>query len=837
MTAPLDDRLKTGGAFNALTDHAFDLESKLRGRILSGYKIGRVLGVGGMGYVLHGTRAEGDFDRIAAIKVVEVTHHTSDFAHRFRREVQILAQLNHPRIAQLYDAGETDDGWPYLVMEYVDGSPLDEYCAENSLSIRDRVGLLIDVIEAVQFAHAQLIVHRDLKPSNVLVDKNGNLKLLDFGIAMLLNDKPEDVTQAGAMTLQYASPEQLLGRPISIATDIYQLGMLMCKVLGGSLPTDGETIADAIQRSADRRLMTVPAALRQSLPKELVLIIEQCLRTEPVDRYANAQSLRDDLYAYLSGHPVSAVGASHTYRLQKFVRRNWASVLSASTALLALVAATIVAAVQMVEANQQRDIAVYQQQRVQASSEFYSLLMEEMGRGSFTSIDLLDRGRALLNDQFGTGQPFMASVLFDVSRSYASLGEQSRERELLREAEAIARANQDDNLLAAILCSMARSNLVRAPDIATKQRSEGIALFESLQNPAIETSMECLRTQADLNIKAGNINSALASLFRAKRALDAHPAPAINLRGLLLVDIASAYFYDGRFDEAIHYLNDVLELLESSGRSNTLGYQRIVANKAVTLQSNGRTNDALEALEELIKRMRNSGLQGRGLGILNAQYGDLLMSVGRVDEAETIYREGLLVAESAGNSRIIAALNNSLAKVYIAKAAYPTASTYLDAAQAYINDGEPRPLAIGIRNQRAKLYRLTGQLDLAAAGIEAILRELNYPESRRGAGLFAALTEGAEIYRQLGDYAKSSTLADGLVTRLMENTPASKGSIDHGNALLLRAEIYLDSGDAHAAAADFEKALPHLVDTLGEDHLKVKRARDLLAEIHGSGSS
>ncbi|MEE4281073.1 MAG: tetratricopeptide repeat protein, partial [Pseudomonadales bacterium] len=699
------------------------------------------------------------------------------------------------------------------------------------------VGLLIDVIEAVQFAHAQLIVHRDLKPSNVLVDKNGNLKLLDFGIAMLLNDKPEDVTQAGAMTLQYASPEQLLGRPISIGTDIYQLGMLMCKVLGGSLPTDGETMADAIQRSADRRLMTVPAALRQSLPKELVLIIEQCLRTEPADRYPDAHSLRDDLDAYLSGYPVSAAGVSHAYRLRKFVRRNWAAVLSASTALVALVAATVVAAVQMVEANQQRDIAVYQQQRVQASSEFYSLLMEEMGRGSFTSIDLLDRGKALLNDQFGTGQPFMASVLFDVSRSYASLGEQSRESELLREAEDIARANQDDNLLAAILCSMARSNLVRAPDIAAKQRSEGVALFQSLTNPAIETSMECLRTQADLNIKAGNTNSALESLFTAKRALDAHPAPANNLRGLVLNDIASAYFYAGRFDEAIQYLNDVLELLESSGRSNTLGYQRIVANKAVTLQSSGRTNEALQTLEELIKRMRNSGFQGRGLGILNAQYGDLLMSVDRVDEAEKIYREGLLVAESAGNSRITAALNNSLAKVYIAKAAYPTASAYLDAAEAYIHDGEPRPLAIGIRNQRVKLYRLTGQLELAATGIEAILRELNYPESRRGAGLFTALTEGAEIYRQLGDYAKAGTLADGLVTRLMENTPASKGSIDHGNALLLRAEIYLQSGDAQAAAADFEKALPHLLETLGEDHLKVRRARDLLTELHGSGPS
>ncbi|XOV84984.1 MAG: protein kinase [bacterium] len=828
MTAPLDDRLRTGGAFDALTDHAFDLEGKLHGRVLGGYKIGHVLGAGGMGYVLHGTRAEGDFDRVAAIKVVEVTHNTSDFAQRFRREVQILAQLNHPRIAQLYDAGETAEGWPYLVMEYVDGRPLDQYCTENNLSIRDQVRLLIDVIEAVQFAHAQLIVHRDLKPSNVLVDNNGSLKLLDFGIAMLLDEKAENVTQAGAMTLQYASPEQLLGRPISIATDIYQLGMLMCKVLGGSLPTDGETLADAIQRSAEGRIVAVPAALRHALPRELVLIIEQCLRTEPGERYPDAHSLNNDLHAFLSGHPVRAVGTNHLYRLQKFTRRNWAAVLSASTAVLALIAATIVAALQMVEANRQRDIAVYQQQRVQASSEFYSLLMEEMGRGSFTSIDLLDRGKALLNDQFGTGQPFMASVLFDVSRSYASLGEQNRENELLREAEAIARTNEDDNLLAAILCSMARNNLIRAPDVAASQRSEGFALLQTLQNPAIETSMECLRTQADVHIKAGDSNTALEYLFNAKQILDAHPAPGNNLRGLLLNDIASAYFYAGRFDETINYLDDVLELLASSGRSSTLGYQRIVANKAATLHAGGRINEALNTFVELIERMRASGFQNRGAGILMAQYGDLLMIADRVDEAAEIYREGLLVAEAAGNSRITAALNNGLAKVHLAQAAYPAAAEHLDIAQTFIHDGEPRPLAMSIRTHRVKLHRLTGQLQQAAADIETILTELDYPASRRGAGLFTALTEGAEVYRQLGNFSQAGALADGLVERLQESTPASRPNIFLGDALLLRAEIKLETGDTQGARADLNDALPHFVDTLGASHVKVERVSDLL---------
>ncbi len=475
---------------------------------------------------------------------------------------------------------------------------------------------------------------------------------------------------------------------------------------------------------------------------------------------------------------------------------------------------------------------------MQASSEFYSLLMEEMGRGSFTSIDLLDRGRTLLIDQFGTGQPFMASVLFDVSRSYANLGEQGRESELLREAESIARANKDDNLLAGILCSMARNNLIRAPEMAAAQREEGVALYESLTTPAIETSMECLRTQADAHIKAGNIDTALAHLFSAQQLLDAHPAPGTNLRGLLLNEIGSAYFYDGRPDESINYLNDVLELLESSGRGGTIGYQRIAANKAVAQQSSGRTNEALETFVDLIQRMRTSGFQGRGADTLMTQYGGVLLSVGRVDEAGSIYREGLLLAESAGNSRITAALNLGLSKVHLAKGAYTAALKHLNVAQAFVHEGEPRPLAMSIRNQRVKLYRLTGRLQVAAVEIETLLTELGYPESRRGPVLFPAIAEGAEVYRQLGDYAKANALANGLVARLRENIPkAAKGNIDLGKALLQRAEIRLESGQTQTAKADLDEALPHLVYTLGDDHSAVKRARNLLAELRDAGLS
>jgi serine/threonine-protein kinase len=832
MTGSTDDRLRTGGAFDALPDYEEQLEAKLRGRVLSGYKVGRVVGAGGMGYVLHATRAEGDFDREAAIKIVVATHTTSELARRFRKEVQILAKLNHPCIAQLYDASETEEGWPYLVMEYVDGTPIDEYCSENSLQIEDRLRLLMDVADAVQFAHARLIVHRDLKPSNVLVDINGKLKLLDFGIAKLLEDGPEDATRARAMTPRYASPEQLLGQPISIASDIYQLGLLMAKVLGGSLPTEGETLTEAIQRSAEGRLLALPFAMRQSLPGEIALIIEQCLRTDPVDRYLSANYLRDDLQAYLTGYPVGAAGQRSGYRLRKFVRRNWGGVLSGLLTLMALVSATFITAMQTVEAERQRDISIYQQQRVQASNEFYSLLLEEMGDGSFTSIDLLDRGRVLLENQFGSGGPFMASVLLEVSKRYANLGEQDQQRELLGEAENIAREHEDDNMLAAVLCSLARSNQMQAPDLASQQLTEGLALYDGLAAPTVDTSMECFRAQSHAEVRAGNFSAALEPLFTAQGILDQHPAPGTRLRGLLLNDIAFAYFYDGRTQQAVAYLDQVLELLESTGRGATLLYQRVAANKAVSLGVMGRTADALDVFADLRQRMRTSGFQNRGAAIELAQYGDLLVDAGRFDDALAIYREGLMIAESAGDSRVTASLNLGMAKAHLGNAEVRAARDYLGAAETFVHNGEPTSLLNGIRTHRAKLYRLTGQLDAAAREIDSLLADMGYPQARRGAGMHTALTEGTEVYREVGNYEKAVELVNGLIERIEENMASdSTRSIHLGKALLQRATIRIESGHTASGMADLDSALPHLDYALGNDHPIVESARRLRKDI------
>ncbi len=840
MSSSDGDPFSTGAGLGILSDLSAGDGEGLVGRELDGYRITSFIAEGGMSRVYRATRVDGSFERDVAIKLSAVSGISSSMRERFMQEQSVLAGLNHPHISQLYDARLTAEGWPYIVMELVEGSPITRYCAEQSLPLAGRIRLLIDVIDAVAFAHGNLVVHRDIKPSNVLVTAKGEVKLLDFGIAKLLEGDPENLTRSGAMTPRYASPEQLLGKPISIASDVYQLGLLLAEVLGGSLPTEGETLTDAIRRSADDRPVTLPSAARQSLPSEITAIIEQCLRPQPGERYRDANALRADLEAYLSGYPVSAAGQRSGYRLRKFVQRNRGSVLGAVLTLLALVSATIITALQMLEARQQRDIAVYQQQRVQASNEFYSLLLEETGDGAFTSVELLDRGRALLESQYGSGQPFMASVLFDVATRYSSIGERKSSAELLTEAERIARDFGDTNVLAAVLCRSARHSQAQDPERAAVRLAEGTALHDAIAAPAIQTSIECLRAQSRAEVQAGNGDAALTKLLAAISLLDAHPSAGINLRGVVLNDISLLYFQNGQLNEAIGYLDDVLELLEANGRGTTLGYQRVAANRAVTLSSLGRTPEALDAFTDLVDRMRKSGFEGRGAAGLLGQYGELLMSVGRSKDAEPVFAEGLALAEAGGDGRIAAFLNTGLAKVHLANKAWDQAMRSLDAAQAYVGTDErgDRQLARSIRVLRSKVYRNSGDLDAAAREVDALLVDTGYPDAQETPGLVSALIEGAEVYRRRGDYVVAAELVDALVARLeVHARPNTGGSVHLGRALVQRAEIRLESGNPAGAVADLESAIPQLVDALGEDHREAEDARRLLAEGREAESS
>ncbi|HKS25796.1 MAG TPA: serine/threonine-protein kinase [Thermoanaerobaculia bacterium] len=300
-------------------------EIALIGRRFGAWKTSAILGRGGMGAVYEVWRDDGAFRQRAALKILRTELDTDRSRRRFWRERQILAQLNHPNIARLLDGGASDDGMPYLVMEAVDGLPITEYCDRHALTVTQRLQLFVTVCLAVQAAHALRIIHRDLKPSNILVSEDGTVKLLDFGIAGLL-DRDATALEASseiAFTPAYASPEQRRGEPVTPASDIYALGTVLLEMLAGD--TFGERNA----------------------------IVRKALRHDPRQRYGSVAQLLADVKSHLTGGPVTALSHSRTYRVRVFARRNRV-VLAVASAMLLTILAAITASVWQMRRTEQR---------------------------------------------------------------------------------------------------------------------------------------------------------------------------------------------------------------------------------------------------------------------------------------------------------------------------------------------------------------------------------------------------------------------------------------------------------------------------------------------------
>ncbi len=304
---------------------------------LGAWRIARLLGRGGMGEVYEATRADGNFEQRVAIKLLQ--RDAAGQMERFQAERQILARLEHPGIARLYDGGVTEDGRPFMAMEYVEGRPITEYCQVTHASFEQRLALFVQVCDAVAYAHRNLIVHRDLKPSNILVTPNGAVKLLDFGIAKLLDAQRARVTHAAQtpMTPICAAPEQLTGAPVTTATDVYALGLLLFELLSGTHPWMGsdtpvlQAMRTVLQRPAPSLFRTAEAQPTAPVPARLLqgdldAIVAKALRKEPGDRYATVEAMKLDVERSLRGEPVAAREGARLYVISRTLRRyRWAA--------------------------------------------------------------------------------------------------------------------------------------------------------------------------------------------------------------------------------------------------------------------------------------------------------------------------------------------------------------------------------------------------------------------------------------------------------------------------------------------------------------------------------
>jgi eukaryotic-like serine/threonine-protein kinase len=422
------------------------------GRQLGAYRIIRELGHGGMGTVYLAERVDGQFQHQVALKIVQRSTADRDLERRFRVERQVLASLEHPHIARLLDGGVTDAAEPFFVMEYVAGEPLLAFATRAGLGIRERLAIFLKVCGAVSYAHAKLVVHRDLKPSNILVPPDAEPKLIDFGLAKVLDTSGDDpgagknLTVFRAFTPAYASPEQVHGQPITTATDVYSLGVVLYELLTGRKPFDFDASSvvailrtldttDATRPSvvlsrrhgeADTEPASLPPYRGAALEGDLDNIILTALRREPERRYASVAALADDVQRYLDGRPVTAHPSTLRYRTAKFVTRHTGAVIATTLAVAAVVAGLTVAIWEAGVAREQRDRATRRFEDVRRLSN--SLLFELSPRierlaGATSARDLLVRRALEYLDSLATESADDPGLQMELAAAYEKIGD------------------------------------------------------------------------------------------------------------------------------------------------------------------------------------------------------------------------------------------------------------------------------------------------------------------------------------------------------------------------------------------------------------------------------
>jgi serine/threonine-protein kinase len=653
---------------------------------IGAYRLVRELGRGGMGVVFLGERADGQFEQRVAVKVMGIGPDTDELRRRIEGERRILATLEHPNIARLLDGGVTADGRPYLVMEYVDGEPIDVYCDAHRLPIDARLRLFATVARALHHAHRNLVVHRDLKPSNILVTADGTVKLLDFGIAKILDPDllgaAPPVTRTGLrlMTPEYASPEQVRGERVTTGNDVYGLGVVLYELLTGRRPFDlaGRPFAECeriilereaprpsavIRRTAEASPGEVPATpdsvstarrttvdrLRRRLGGDLDRIALQALRKEPHARYASAEQFAEDVERHLDGMPVLARGRSAAYRARKFLWRHRVGAAATTLVLLSLLGGIIGTTAQARRAAAERDRATGEADR---AARVAALMMDlfrlsdptETLGDTITARQVLDEGAARILRDFGDEPASQAMMLSELARVYENLGLLERAEPLARRALALR-----ETLDAAGLETARSLGQLARLHAALGRREEAVAGYRralALQAASGEPEDTVLaRHQAALawEIRATGDHEEAARLFDAalttqRRILgDTAPELARTLLGL-----AAAHHDAGRFDEAEAVFTRALERYDSAAARP----DPVVATAMLNVGMIRRLRQQYAAAGPLLESalaMRSALYDADHPDVVDAlgERASLLIEIGRYGEAERLLRDGL----------------------------------------------------------------------------------------------------------------------------------------------------------------------------------------------------
>ncbi|MBK8247448.1 MAG: serine/threonine protein kinase [Gemmatimonadetes bacterium] len=655
-SAPIVDRT-LGGVAGELVGRA----SSLPQHIFGPYRATRFLGEGGMGVVYRGERA--DLDGVAAIKVLRDASLSPARRERFVAEQRTLAQLSHPGIARLFDAGTLPDGTPWIAMEYVEGLPLDTYCATRRPALRDRLGLLRDVCRAVQHAHQHLVVHRDLKPSNVLVTAAGEVKLLDFGIAKRL----EEATDPGAtrtglrlMTPAYAAPEQVLGRALSVRTDVYALGMMAWELLTGRLPFDlaGASPAQVerlvVEHEPGRPSVAGAAAgvvVSRDQWADLDVFCQTALQKDPARRYATVDAMARDLERFLAGEPLEARGDSWRYRTAKFARRHARAVTVTAAVLIGGISLTSFYTIRLARA---RDAAVAEQVRAQRIQRF----MTDLFRGrdpdagpadSLRVIALLEQG--VLEARSLDAEPGAQADLYEtLGGIYQQLGAMGRADSLLAEARAVWNRDPVTNrrLLAHmdVLLGDLRTDQARYADADTLLRGALATLRALPPAPGAQTQVgDALVALGRSLTERGAHDTAMVVLDTAT-ALLASVAPDTREHLRAMSELANATFYAGNYDRADSLNRQVLTLTKQLyGERHPLVAEDLM-NLGATEQERGNYKESEQLFRQAIDITTAFHGENHYRTASNVLYlGRSLLLQNRYDEARVAMQRALAIRE------------------------------------------------------------------------------------------------------------------------------------------------------------------------------------------------
>jgi serine/threonine-protein kinase len=630
--------------------------SPASGRRLGPWRVVRPIGEGGMGTVYLVERADGAFEARAALKLVRGGLPSALLDERLRIERQILASLDHPNIARLLDGGTTEDGTPWLVMEYVEGTPVTTWCEENGASVEARLDLFVQICDAVAAAHAQLVVHHDIKPANILVTPEGQPKLLDFGVARIVDSLDPSATgptlSLRMMTPAYASPERLLGERAGAAADIYALGVLLYRLLAGRLPLELDGLTPV--QMTTRVVTQVPPVLssvthlpsRRQLRGDMDAILSRALRKEPEGRYPSVTALTDDLRRHLRGLPVEARRDDWRYRTSKFVRRNLGAVTSGALVTLLLVAFTLTSLVQARNLALERDRAQRERATAERVTDFLTGLFYDADPNSsveaLSARDVVDRGAERVFEGTEGDPELRLSLAATLGGVYRSLGDYERAAPLLDSAVAVGwRSQLDPEALAEAI----RVHGDLAYDVGRYE--EALARYRS--GLPLARAAGSWEQEAELMDGVGFAHAELANLDSAEAA--SREALAIRERyveppdaGLAnnLLHLADLARDRGDLDEALRLGEEVLSQMRQLHGSDHLDVASALNHLASTLNRSGRPGEALPYLNEGLAIRRTAYPDGHPE--VAASLGNLANTLGSLDrlpEAEAARREAL----------------------------------------------------------------------------------------------------------------------------------------------------------------------------------------------------